>query len=111
MKINSYYPVICVENVKETAVFYKKHLEFTAVFENDWYIHLRMKDDETVNLAILASNHVSIPEARGKQAQGFILTFELDEVDDLYTKLKDQNVTILHEPRDEPLGATPFYSF
>lgn len=43
MKLESFYPVICVENVAETADFYRNHLKFKTVFESSWYVHLQME--------------------------------------------------------------------
>lgn len=108
MKVNSYYPVLCVEDVKKSADFYQQHFNFRAVFENDWYTHLTMQDNPAINLALLASNHASVPEAFRKKAQGVLLNLEVDDVDSLYASFTSQGVPILLELRDEPWGQRHF---
>jgi len=108
MKTNSYYPVLCVENVEETADFYKSNFDFTPLFESDWYIHLQMKEDENTNLAVVKYGHPSVPEAYRKPVQGMILNFEFDDVDDIYENLKAKNLPIPLELCDAPWGQRHF---
>lgn len=108
MKINSYYPVLCVENLTETAAFYKDYLDFQVVFENEWYIHLQMKENSHVNLALMVYDHETIPEAMRKKSEGVLLNFEIEDVDRFYSKLKEKKVTMLQELRDEPWGQRHF---
>ena len=85
MKTTSYYPVIQVGDVQASARFYVENLNFRAVFDSDWYVHLQSKDDECVNLAILKFDHETIPETARHPPQGLILNFE---VEDVLTKLQ-----------------------
>ena len=108
MKINSYYPLLCVENLKEVAHFYKKKLGFQIVFKNDWYIHLQIKEKPHINLALIIHYHQSIPKAFRKPAQGTILNFEIEDVDDFYQVCKESDVHIIMDLRDEPWGQRHF---
>lgn len=108
MKITSYYPVVMTPNVTETAAFYVRHFRFEAVFESDWYVHLRSRDDDSINLAILDGNHETIPtEGRGR-VSGLILNFEVEDPDAEYERLKNAGLPILHTLRDEVFGQRHF---
>jgi hypothetical protein len=63
MKCTSYYPVLMVRNVAQTAEFYKIHLRFKPLFESDWYVHLQSSEDESVNLGIVEGHHETVPDA------------------------------------------------
>ena len=108
MKINSYYPVLCVDNLVEVSNFYKTHFGFELAFENDWYAHLTMKDNEAVNIALIQSNHESVPAAYQKNVGGMLLNFEMDDVDALYQSFQDKNLNILQALRDEESGQRHF---
>jgi uncharacterized glyoxalase superfamily protein PhnB len=107
-KVNSYYPVLCVNDVAETANFYKQHFNFEAAFENEWYVHLRMKDTPEVNLAIVDGNHESVPAEWRRTVQGVLINFELEEVDAFYAELKASGLEMLLDLRDEPWGQRHF---
>ena len=108
MEINSYYPVLCVDNLAEVSIFYQTHFGFELAFENDWYTHLTMKDNEAVNIALIQSNHESVPAAYQKQVGGMLLNFEIDDVDALYQSFQDRNLNILQALRDEESGQRHF---
>ena len=104
MQLRQFYPVIQTDQVTATAVFYKRHFGFSALFETDWYVHLQQQDDEGVNLAILAHDHDSIPaEGRGK-SKGMILNFEVDDIDAQDARLRAEGVGVIQALRDEPFG-------
>ena len=51
MKVTSYYPVIMTGDVAGTAAFYQCHFGFVPLFTSEWYVHLQLADDPSVNLA------------------------------------------------------------
>jgi len=108
MNINSYYPVICVKNVQESADFYQKYFDFKLVFQNDWYIHLTKENQPEFNLAFVSRDHPSVPAIMRKSAQGILLNFEYDNVDELYKRSKAEGHRILLDLRDEPWGQRHF---
>ena len=108
MKVSSYYPVIAVSDVSKTADFYETHFGFERAYDSDWYVHLRMPDDEKVNLAVLESTHETIPEGYRKNAQGMLLNFETDDVDAIYARMTASDVEILQPLRDEAFGQRHF---
>ncbi|MCT8997207.1 VOC family protein [Chelativorans intermedius] len=108
MKSLSYYPVILTGDVAATAAFYRHHLRFEAVFESNWYIHLRSGEDEQVNLAILDGEHATIPPSGRGRTSGLILNFEVEDVDGEYERARAAGLPILQELRDEEFGQRHF---
>ncbi|MBL8687316.1 MAG: VOC family protein [Alphaproteobacteria bacterium] len=108
MKINSYYPVLCVQDIELNHVFYQQYFGFSTVFQNEWYVHLTNTQQPEVNLALLDYRHASLPHNYRKTVQGVLLNFELDAVDDMYNHLKQQGLSILLHLRDEPWGQRHF---
>lgn len=109
MKCTQYYPVLMTSNVAETARFYQDNFKFKAAFEADWYVHLQSEEDEKVNLAVLNQDHETIPkEGRGKGAAGMLINFEVEDVDAVYEKAKENGLPILQALRDEDFGQRHF---
>jgi uncharacterized glyoxalase superfamily protein PhnB len=110
MKSNQYYPVLMTGDVAATSAFYMENFRFSPKFESDWYVHLQSTEDESVNLAILASDHETIPEvARGRgNAQGLLLNFEVEDVDAEYQRAEEADLPIVQALRDEPFGQRHF---
>lgn len=103
MRVTSFYPVIQTDDVSGTADFYIRHFGFRPAFEADWYVHLTAPEDPSVNLAILAADHATIPaEGRGA-ARGVILNFEVEDVDAEHARLAAAGV-----PTAKPLASEAF---
>ncbi len=109
VKVTSYYPVLMTADVAATADFYKTHFGFMPLFTSDWYVHLQMADEPSVNLAVLDSRHETIPAAaRGQVAGGTLLNFEVDDPDAVHDRLKAAGLPILLPLRDEAFGQRHF---
>ncbi|MEM8795392.1 MAG: VOC family protein [Pseudomonadota bacterium] len=108
MKCTQYYPVIQTDDVASTKAFYVNHFRFKVCFDSDWYCHLQSSEDEGVNIAILKSDHETIPaEGRGKVG-GLILNFEVEDVDLEYQHAQDAHLPILKPLTDEAFGQRHF---
>lgn len=108
MKCSQYYPVLMTDDVAGLSAFYQAHFRFRPLFESDWYIHLQSAEDESVNLAILDGNHDTVPEAARGRIGGLIINFEVDDVDSVFTALREKGLPIHLELRDEPWGQRHF---
>ncbi|EON17512.1 hypothetical protein C265_22359 [Cupriavidus sp. GA3-3] len=109
MKITSYYPVIMTGEVAGTAAFYQRHFGFVALFTSDWYVHLQLAGDPSVNLAVLDGTHETIPApARGQRARGLLLNFEVEDPDAVHDRLRAAGLPILLPLRDEAFGQRHF---
>lgn len=108
MKSTQYYPVIQTDAVAETAAFYKEHFDFAAAFEADWYVHLQSTENPSVNIAILQSDHETIPEGYRGKSQGVIINFEVEDVDAVHERAKAAQLPIVKSLRDEPFAQRHF---
>ncbi|EYS91702.1 glyoxalase [Cupriavidus sp. SK-4] len=109
MKVSSYYPVIMTGEVAGTAAFYQRHFGFVALFTSDWYVHLQLAGDASVNLAVLDGSHETIPApARGQCAKGLLLNFEVEDPDAVHDRLQAAGLPILLPLRDEAFGQRHF---
>ena len=108
MKVTSYYPVIMTAEVASSAAFYQAHFGFTPTFTSDWYVHLQMEGDPSVNLAILDGQHDTVPEALRGRVSGLVLNFEVDDPDAEHARLHAAGLPILLSLRNEAFGQRHF---
>lgn len=108
MQVTSFYPVLLSTDVPEMATFFRRHFGFEALFETDWYVHLQSVTDPSVNLAVLAEDHETIPEPGRGRTGGVILNLEVEDVDNEHARLVSQGVTVLQPLRDEGFGQRHF---
>lgn len=108
MKTTSYYPVLMTGDVAGTAAFYKEHFRFEALFESDWYVHLRSTEDKRVNLGLVQGDHETIPESGRGRVSGLLINFEVRDPDAVYERVKAAGLPILLSLRDEPFGQRHF---
>jgi len=108
MKTTSYYPVIMVEDVAATAVFYVEHFRLEPLFESDWYVHLRSREDKKVNLGVVRYDHPTIPAEGRAKTQGLLINFEVRDVDAVYERLEATGLPMLLSLRDEDFGQRHF---
>ncbi len=107
MKINSFYPVLMVNEVKECADFFMKHFDFKTSFESNWYISLI--DDNNNEIAILDYNHETVPEDYKFTTGGLLLNIEVDNVDETYDLIKDDLIDkIVLDIKSEDFGQRHF---
>ena len=108
MKCTNYYPVIQTKDVAETTAFFRQYFGFVPLYDSDWYVHLQSADDEGVNIAILQSDHETIPEERRGVSSGLILNFEVEDVDSVHERLVGSGLSIVKPLCDEPFGQRHF---
>lgn len=109
MRVTSYYPVLMTHDVAGTAAFYQRHFGFVPLFHSDWYVHLQLPGQASVNLALLDRDHATIPApGRGREAGGLLLNFEVDDVDAVHARLQAEGLPMLLGLRDEDFGQRHF---
>lgn len=108
MNVTSYYPVLMVGDVAAVVGFYVEHFGMKPMFESDWYVHLQMTDDASVNLALLQGDHATIPASGRARATGVLINFEVEDVDAVHARLAGAGVPILLSLRDEAFGQRHF---
>ena len=106
MKLNA---GIITEKIKESKDFYLNILNFGVSFENDFYLLLHTPD-KSAEISFLLPKHASQQPLfqDAFQGKGVYLTIEVDDVDQIYRKLKDKQVDIKINLREEPWGDKHF---
>ncbi len=97
------YPILCTLEGRKAADFFVEKLGFEVVFKSEWYWHISMADQASINLAFVQADHPSVPEAYRKPVQGMILNIEMENIDQFHgdTQHLDWPVTL-------PLGSEPY---
>jgi catechol 2,3-dioxygenase-like lactoylglutathione lyase family enzyme len=96
-------------DVAGTAGFYQAHFGFMPLFTSEWYVHLQMAEQPSVNLAVLDGRHETIPApGRGQVAGGLLLNFEVEDPDAVHDRLAAAGLPILLPLRDEAFGQRHF---
>ncbi|HJU40419.1 MAG TPA: VOC family protein [Tahibacter sp.] len=108
MKVTSWYPVIMTRDVAGTAAFWQTHFGFVPLFTADWYVHLQLAADATVNLAVLDGAHETIPASGRGIASGVLLNLEVDDVDAVHARVAAAGLPIVRSLRDEAFGQRHF---
>jgi catechol 2,3-dioxygenase-like lactoylglutathione lyase family enzyme len=108
MPLESFYPVLLVEDVTASARFYTEHMGFGKVFESDWYVSLKHREDPAYELAIISNDHETIPEGFRRPTSALLLNFEVPSVESEYERLRAAGVKILQPLEDLPAGQRHF---
>ncbi|WP_290240315.1 VOC family protein [Pedobacter aquatilis] len=106
MKLNA---GIITNKMAECKAFYTKILNFGITFENEFYLLLHTPDKSS-EISFLLPNHPSQQSFFHKpfQGQGVYLTIEVDNVDELYERIKKKGIVIKIDIRNEPWGDRHF---
>jgi uncharacterized glyoxalase superfamily protein PhnB len=108
VKVTSCYPVIMTADVAGTAAFWQTHFGFVPLFSADWYVHLQLADDPSVNLAVLDGQHETIPQLGRGKVSGLLLNFEVEDPDAVHERLSKAGLPMLLPLRDEAFGQRHF---
>ncbi len=109
VSLQSFYPVLMVDDVEASVRFYADRMGFEKTFESDWYVSLRHRERSAYELAVLSSVHETIPEGfRGERAGGLLLNFEVSDAKAEYERLKGAGLRVVLPLRDEAFGQRHF---
>ncbi|QNR23482.1 VOC family protein [Croceimicrobium hydrocarbonivorans] len=106
MKMNA---GIITENLPEVKSFYTEVLGFGISFENEFYLLLHSPGGQS-QISFLKPNHPSQQALFQApfQGNGVYITIEVEDVDQMYLKLKEAGVPIAIDIRDEVWGDRHF---
>src|SRR5690606_22132769 len=106
MKLNA---GIITEKLEETKEFYTNVLGFGVSFENEFYL-LMHTPNKSAELSFLLPNHPSQKPVFQSpfNGKGVYLTIEVEDVDEVYERIKNKGIAIAIEIRDEPWGDRHF---
>jgi len=106
--LTSYYPVISTFQGAQLVAFFEQNLGFTVVYTSDWYWHLTMRDQPTVNIAFVQADHESVPAAYRQPVQGVLLNIEMKDIDTYYAQSNTQDWSVVLPLKSEPWGQKHF---
>lgn len=96
---------ILSDTVCETAKFYEELLGLKRHFESDWFVILTHEGNTSFEYGILQRDHALVPpEARAASAGGLIMTFVVEDCDQVYEIAKKMRVSVVQKPTDMPYG-------
>lgn len=100
---------ILTKRLLKTKSFYTKNLGFEIKFENEFYLLLKTPNEKDT-LSFLLPNHPTQQPFFHKPflGEGMYLTIEVENVDELYNKIKSRGIEIKVDIRDEPWGERHF---
>jgi len=104
MKIKRVDSTISTNKLQESKEFYIQHFNFRLVYESDWYIELIARDSPNGISFTLPQRE----EGEFFNGKGLIISFEVDDVDVEYERLKAEGVQIYQEMQDKPWGERSF---
>lgn len=104
MKIKRFDATISTNKLRESKEFYMKHFGFRLVYESDWYVELLAAGSEPFGVSF------TLPQREAGEFfnHGLILSFEVDDVDAEYRRLKASGLDIIQELVDKPWGERSF---
>lgn len=106
MKMNA---GIITPKLVETKEFYTAVLGFTVKFENEWFILLQTPDGEDMISCLQPGHPSQQPVFQSAFAgKGVYLTIEVENVDEVYEKIKKKRIPIEVELRNESWGDRHF---
>ncbi|MGH7158113.1 MAG: VOC family protein [Candidatus Saccharimonadales bacterium] len=102
------YPLLITDKLKECADFYVEYFGFEKVFEQDWYIQLVHKSG--AELAFMVPNAENQPEELHPafSGKGLVYSFEVEDAEKEYNRLKDTGVKIFYDLTTEEWGQKHF---
>lgn len=104
MKITRVDTTISTDKLTESKDFYMRHFQFELVYESDWYIEL-IAPELAVGVSFTKPQRDAGEFFHGS---GIIISFEVEDVDAEYRRLKEAEVEFCEELVDKPWGERSF---
>lgn len=102
-------PNICTDKMEETRDFYMGLLGFVVGFEHEgWYIQMASPTNPQLQVGIMRRDHEFTPKAFQHQAQGVIISVQVEDVDVAYAEVRERGFEIAHQLCDESFGMRRF---
>lgn len=102
--MNRAFTNILCSNVPATAQFYQDLLGMKRIGDFGWFIVLSHDEMPHFEMGILSKDHETIPPELSFAPAGFILTFVVSDIEDVYARAIAMRVPIIQEPTDLPYG-------
>lgn len=102
------FPITITDKINETKDFYIKHFNFTPVFEESWYVHLRHENG--IEMAIMIPGLDNQPDFLRDEfnGKGIVYSFEVDNAQSEYERVKLEGLEIVMDLKEEVWGQIHF---
>ena len=104
--ITALYPVVAVEEPAATAAAFRRIVPLDAVFEADWYVHLKHPDSDR-QIGFVRFDHDSVPLADRVPVRGAFVTLDADDVAALWEAMS-ADLDVVLPLTDEAWGQRHF---
>ena len=94
------FPNIISNDLPLTKGWYVDLLGWVTEFDSDWFVHLKADDAAGVELGIMAADHTIVPEGAAPGGGGTLLTFVVNDVDELHRRAVELRYTVVEPPTD-----------
>lgn len=109
MAVIDTYPLFTVARLAESRDFFTRCFDMSVVFEASWVVMLSHRDDGSISLGLMASDHPSSPPGPEIfEGQGMIWTVQVDDAATLHARLAADGVPIPYPVTDAPWGQRRF---
>ncbi|MGQ0832911.1 MAG: VOC family protein [Microthrixaceae bacterium] len=106
------YTLLAVDDVEASVTFFRKWLDYEPAFESSWFHLLERRGGDALGahrLAFMASQHpTQNPLHREPLAGTAVITYEVDDVDDQFTRFQSAHAPVEIPLVDEPWGQRHF---
>ena len=108
IKPNSSFPIFIIGNLDKAKAFYSEHFDFSAVFENEWYLHL--VSESGIQVGFMLPDQPTQPKIFHKvyNGTGVIFSLEVENADLAYSEAKKTSLDIALDLRSEDWGQRHF---
>lgn len=92
------FPNIVSDDLPTVKKWYQDLLGWETEFDSDWFVHLKAPDHPMVELGIIAAGHEIVPVGAATGGGRTILTFVVDDVDNLHQVATKRGDKIVEPP-------------
>lgn len=104
----SLFPDVCTDHIAAARDFYVALFDFELVYDSDWYVQMRARDQPTVQLALVRRGHETVPASHGQAAAGVLITVEVEDAAAVHARALALGLPIAQPLRDEVFGQRHF---
>ncbi|WDR03037.1 VOC family protein [Devosia algicola] len=102
--MNRAFTNILCSDVQGTAQFYQDLLGMKRAGDFGWFIVLSHDEMPNFEMGVLSKDHETIPAGLSSGPGGSILTFVVNDLEDVHAKAISMQAEIIQEPMELPYG-------
>jgi catechol 2,3-dioxygenase-like lactoylglutathione lyase family enzyme len=99
------YPIIVTDRFAACRDFWVRHLSFSVVFENEWFVYMQA---EGASIAFMSPGHPSSPPGPEPYSAGISMELEVADAGAALAELRASGCEPAYPLTDEPFGQRRF---